>query len=719
MKKKEIEKIPYIGIQKVSRKKGVKYIAATAVEVIKNENHLITEVYRNRKEDLAVPLVRIVLTEKDFGTFFVKEGRWSRMLIAGSAGGYYTGKYPVWEKGGNRYNAKEENEIRSNEDLQRIKSFPGVEEKSWKSQKWYEMINDRIDDISTKERRAREIRRCERRQQGLKERTENTPKLDEEKILDYADRVIFLEKHYLYYKKNGVRVRVACSKCGGVTERRWKLGISYESQFEPMIEEPRQGCYGTCPLCGASGEWKPQGKAMNEYVKTGHLFIGQKYKETGMVFRYIEIEKRYKLGLICEETGMVMKNACEEISGIEIARAYFEEGKKPQKDYHKRNPYSGREFWDDCNLCGLANISINKAPILRETYEEMQGTILQYSAMKEYEAAEEGYINPVEYAERYLHTPQIEMLTKLGLIKVVESLVKYRYGIVANENANRVDTFLGIRKEHIRQLIRYQGEESILKVMQAEKRLGQHWTDEQIDDLAEIKITDMTGWSEVLKHMGIQKMLNLIEKYAKKRYKTESSLRLQAVAMKYFDYLNMRQELGYDLSNTVYLAPRNLNEAHQKMVMEQNKEKTDLQIREVNLKYPLIKKHYRRLRRKFFYEDEDFIIRPARDAGEIVMEGRILHHCVGRDKYLQKHNDGVTTILFLRLKTEPDVPYITVEIGTDNLKIMQWYGAHDNKIDEKNIDRWLNSYVVKLKCGLIGAMEEAGETAEQPLAMLA
>ena len=65
------------------------------------------------------------------------------------------------------------------------------------------------------------------------------------------------------------------------------------------------------------------------------------------------------------------------------------------------------------------------------------------------------------------------------------------------------------------------------------------------------------------------------------------------------------------------------------------------------------------------------------------------------------------------------MPYITVEIGTDDLRLMQWYGAHDKKPDKDNMDRWLNIYLTKLRCGLIGAQDEAGEAAGQPLAMLA
>lgn len=715
MKKKAIEKIPYIGIERTSRKKGAKYIAATMVKIVGHEKHLITEVYKNEKEALAVPLVRIVLTKKDFGTFFAESGKWSRGLIAGNP---YTGEYLIWDKSENFCNAeaKKENVMRSDEDFQRIKNFPGIVENKLRNRLWYELINDRIEIISATERRVRNYRRYERRQQRLKERAENTPEIDEKKLLDYTDKVIFREKHYLFYKKRGEWARVACSKCGGVDEYRWKPGISYESQFQHMIDEPRQGGFGTCPMCGARGEWKPQGKVRDSYSKAAHLFIGQKYKETGMVFRYFEVEKEYQLGLICEDNGLVMKNACEQLSGIEIARVYFEEGEKTQTDYHKHNSWIGEDYWDDCNLYGRANILIREAPIHKETYEAMEGTILQYSAMKEYEAAEGNYINPVAYAKEYLQIPQIEMLTKLGLVKVVESLIKGRYNIVANKYANRVDTFLGIRKEHIRQLIRHQGEEGILKVMQTERQMDQHWTAEQIENLAELNTKNRVGWIVVLEHMGVQKMLNLIKKYAGAEYGTGCSdviSRLRVVAQTYFDYINMRQEQGYDMSNSVYLAPRNLIAAHQKMVVEQNKTKAAQRIQEVTAKYPLIKKHYRRLRRKFYYEDKDFCIRPAKSAEEIVIEGRILHHCVGSDSYLSNHNNNISTILFLRPKAALDVPYITVEIGTDDLKLMQWHGAYDTTPDKKNIDRWLEDYLTKLKCGLIRSREEAAVQQER------
>ena len=109
-----------------------------------------------------------------------------------------------------------------------------------------------------------------------------------------------------------------------------------------------------------------------------------------------------------------MYNAYEKLSGVELARAYFEPGKKVQVDYNKHDPYVGRDFWDDCNLYGLSSIRINSGPILPETYGEMTGTMFQYSAMKEYANSLMSVCNPVEYLECYMRTPQLEMLNQLS-----------------------------------------------------------------------------------------------------------------------------------------------------------------------------------------------------------------------------------------------------------------------------------------------------------------
>ena len=83
------------------------------------------------------------------------------------------------------------------------------------------------------------------------------------------------------------------------------------------------------------------------------------------------------------------------------------------------------------------------------------------------------------------------------------------------------------------------------------------------------------------------------------------------------------------------------------------------------------------------------------NAGEIILEGRMLHHCVGGDSYLSKHNRGETAILFLRREESPDNSYYTIEIKGN--EIVQWYGLRDKKPDKEIIGPWLDKYVESLK----------------------
>lgn len=720
MKKKTIEKLPFLTLPAVSRKRAVRYVAVTDTRKIAEEMHLFVEVYRNRKDSMDIPVVRIALTGEDFGTFFPRTGMWSESRITSNT---WNSDGLIWREDDDhgwrsREDKEKENVLHSQKDLERIKAF--TNETVWREESWWDFIDKRQQDISSEKYRKKERRRYERRRQALEERQRQTKKLPEKRILKYADTVIFHDRHTIFYRKHGARATIACSKCGGVTDARWKHGQSYESQFEKTITEPAEGHYGICPLCRETGLFIPQGHAGRKKRAVSSLFLGQQYKETGFVLRYIQVEKEWELEEFCGVKGLEMTGAYEKLLGVEIARVYFEPGKKVQKDYHKNNPYSGEDYWDDCNLYGMNNISIKTGKIMPETFEEIGNTFLRYSAMKEYCAAEKGDINPVDYLERYMQTPQIEMLVKMGLTEVVRELVRCHYGIVMDVDAKRPDLFLGIRKERVRQLIRAKGDIDILNIMQMEKRMGQCWTDAQIEQIAELRTGDKM--SIVMEYMSVQQFLNRVAKYAGCEYGTGCSTaesRLQDTAGRYIDYLNMRRTLGYDMTNTVYLFPRDLYAAHVTMVVESNKKEADARIREASERYPLIKKHYRRYRKMFYFADGEFLIRPARNAGEIIMEGRILHHCVGGDRYLNGHDKGEHLILFLRFMDRPDEPYITVEIDPDRKRIIQWYGANDKKPDEMRMQGWLDAYVTRLRCGLAATEQETTAQVEQTLLMAA
>lgn len=704
MKKKAIEKIPYIGLKKTSRKKDVKYVGVAETKIIGGAEHLLIEVYKNEKNEKDIPEVRIALNKNDFGTYFPKTGEWNRKKIMPNGGYCRT----IWEKTGEGNDWREQEKInilQNEEDLGKIRDF--CKKKIYSEKHWWEYIHKYQDDITVRERRKTADRKYQRRAEALQDRINHTKELPEQRILDWANKTCFGKLHYLYYKKHGSWVQIACSKCGGVTDARWKSGISYESQFQRMVKEPKEGKYGKCPMCGTLGEYKCQGKVKGTYRKQAYYFLGQRYKENGIVLRYIEVEKRWELELTAGEKGTEMQGACEELSGIEIARAYVKPGEKVQIDYQKHSWYEGKDYWDDCNLAGLSNIAIGEGKILPETYREMQDTAFRYSGLEEY-ADKGGKVNPIDYLERYQQIPQLEILSKMGLTEIVRRITRGECGVIEDQNAKRLDDFLGIQRERTDQLIRTGGNGKLLDAMKTEKRLDQHWTEKQVEQMAETGLrTDSAGIA--LRYMTVQKMLNRIAKYAGCEYGTKCSTAINEIrrtAITYTDYLRMREERGYDLHNSVYQQPRELQTAHDQMVAEINQEKVEKRLKEVKEKYPEIREQYRKLRKEFFYEDDTYLIRPARSAEEIVTEGRILHHCVGGNNYLTKHNEGTSYILMLRFQEEPETPYITVEISAAGKNILQWYGAYDKKPDENHMREWLKEYLRKLKDGTLAETEK-------------
>lgn len=475
---------------------------------------------------------------------------------------------------------------------------------------------------------------------------------------------------------------------------------SFEGQFEHVIDQPKNNTSGRCPYCGTPGTWKAQGKTKGAYGITKNFYIGMPYKEKGAVIRYLECEKIFRMDELAEEDGLKMAGAGERCTLIEVARMYVEEGsKRIQTDYHKYSHYSGENFWDDCNLCGMNNIPVNSAVVHEGTWKMLEGTVLQYSGAQQF-AKEYREIKLMDYMKRYMEYPQLEMITKMGLYGVAKSMTDCRIGIISQQYAKKPEDFLGIRKERIKLLIRKKGDISYLDAMKTERRMGQNWTEKELEMVKETGI-GREDLELALEHMSMKQLVNRIEQYSGVNIEVEGELcskaavNVRSAARTYFDYLRMRQQRGYDLDNQIFLHPRNLQRAHDQMVLEINREEIEKRDNEVEEKYPNIKKNYRKLRNRYFYEDEDYLIRPAQSAQEITWEGRSLHHCVGGNTYLSRHNKGESVILFLRKKDSPETPYITVEIqGT---KILQWYGAYDRKPDEENMGRWLKEYRQKLE----------------------
>lgn len=95
------------------------------------------------------------------------------------------------------------------------------------------------------------------------------------------------------------------------------------------------------------------------------------------------------------------------------------------------------------------------------------------------------------------------------------------------------------------------------------------------------------------------------------------------------------------------------------------------------------------------FDDGKYEIRLPKNCEEIVEEGESLHHCVGG--YAERHAKGVTTILFLRDKENPDESLATIEVTDGNvrqihLKYNAWLGTRPELVP--TVMRWLRNTAV-------------------------
>ena len=678
MKKKKIEAVPWIRPEKMKLGKKIFFVAAADTREIEGEEHLIIDIWQKGK--YKIPVLRAAYSKKDWGLLYPQEGKWTRENIDGR-------NYGCWNelkaegrfKDGYRHAKRESTEI-SQASAEKVYQFvdgKSVKEMAWNT--WIDELKKQQDNIE----RDRRIRRYDRRMEAMRQRHEATPEIPDE-FKEWAAGML-ADNNFLYYRKKGRYVKVRCSHCGGEFEGCTKRLETYEGQFQHIIPNVENMAYGTCECCGARGTYRPIGRMKGTYAISVPIYLIQPYQEKDFVVRYFLYEK-------------YLRTDCpEECRLYEIARAYVTP-QKIQCDYHKAGMID--TYWDDCNLYGMNNIEMKEGQIWPESWNLVKDTLCTHTGLQEY-ASRFRELKPVLYLGRWKESPYIEVLSKCDLYEAAVAAVHNRLDI-ANQYGRRPAEILGVYPYRMKMIRETYGNVNLIRVLQVESDTESHFTEKQIQQIKELGIAGNGRINMALEIMPVQKLINRIFKYTGIEPDTRGSLcsrgkeLLRQTADRYLDYLSMRQQAGDDLADSIIQFPRDLNTAHDEMVRMINDRKEEIHIRTKEGEFPNIRKQYLSLRKKYFWEDDAYIIRPARSAEEIIMEGRTLHHCVGGDTYLRRHNSKESIILFLRLKETPKVPYVTVEIEAKTGMIRQWFGIRDTKPDEKAIGKWLGDYVSRL-----------------------
>lgn len=151
----------------------------------------------------------------------------------------------------------------------------------------------------------------------------------------------------------------------------------------------------------------------------------------------------------------------------------------------------------------------------------------------------------------------------------------------------------------------------------------------------------------------------------------------------YNDYVIACQYLGLDMSLDKNRYPHNFNYWHdiridQYATAQANADKKER--RELYSKFSNAIKKYLPLSN---FESEDYIVVIAKSPAELIREGKILQHCVGKMNYDQKVIKQQSLIFFVRNKATPKKPFVTVEYSLENNRVIQSHGKYNNCPDKK------------------------------------
>lgn len=679
MRKREVDSIAPLPVEKLASK--VKMIATAKIVKIGGKDHLIIDFYYNKKALMKVPHLRVVINDKEYANKM--NGVWNNK-------GLKTKDYvDLWNDGIDRENRVDKSDIfvsdNSKKLIQRFEKKV-IGHKSNESS-WYHPFDSVISienhiEYKTRERRENsKLELMEKRMAAVSEAPEEFYTWSKGK----------LPMGYMYYKRRNARyVDLLCSECGMGYTKAYKRGESFESSLESVIEPPQQNNYCKCELCGASTIYKQRGRYEDSvYEMNATSYLIEPFENNGAIVRMFNIQKFLRT---TEAAEYVITERARLFIGDKLDQIYWScsrwGGGKWIDTWTWNNP--GSAFNPDRDSVGYLWPESN-----------IEDTFLKYSQMERYGVYGDKLLRPMRYARVFKEVPELEMVYKLGMTELMQELLE-RGGHILCEGKDFTER-LGIHKKNFKELIRVKGNWETLRMMQIEKKLGFELSIEQREKLRPYYLK--LGENKLrlaLDYMSITTFIHRVEKYAGMALPTGSYPtcildRVSHQITMYLDYLYMRNELHHDLSNSVRIYPRNLEEEHDKLVIEQNAEKDKKYITEREGKYPQIREQYKQWCKKYEVEFENMHIRPASSAEEIILEGRLQHHCVGGDTYLSRHNEGKSIILLLRQQDKLDEPYVTIEIKDND--IVQWYEAYDKKPHKDAIEPWLEKYKGYLKTG--------------------
>lgn len=286
----------------------------------------------------------------------------------------------------------------------------------------------------------------------------------------------------------------------------------------------------------------------------------------------------------------------------------------------------------------------------------------------------------IDFFKEYYKFPQLEYLVKLKLYNLVYDFVLRGYLSYNNYNSseNNIKKFLKLETNYYNYLLKHNLDSYGLEALYVLQKLKIK-PDESNIEFAKI-------FDSVFRENNVPDCIsfNSLKNYYYKFLKTKDNLE------DYKDYLEFAKTLNYDLTDTKYLKPANLKQAHDNAYNKVESIKNEPL-------YAAVKNKCKQYLKLSYVGKKYSIVMPEK-AEDIVQEGIDNHNCVGT--YLGRVKMGYSIICFVRHSENKEKSFYTLELDPKTLKIIQCRGYSNGTTSEetavqKFVTAWRKNIVLK------------------------
>lgn len=485
-----------------------------------------------------------------------------------------------------------------------------------------------------------------------------------DKVKRYFNQVATGNENFFMVPDREDKQKAICSRCGKhIVLAKFKL--SHKDRT-------------TCPKCGADGEvvhaWQ-RARTQAKYYFT--YFERALYDKEAIIARSFAVYR-----CICTDTG--------EIFDDYVPREYYLMRKGEAIHWTHTCDFWGHEWWSKRRslyskdyVMALSGYQVclgldRLKPLLKDSW-------LKYSQLDAFirlTGAEDAF----RYIELYQKHPQLEHIMKMGLWNIIaEGLRCHSFRSIFNWKGKTPKDLFGVPigkgdmlalsalavdmdTFHLALYLKKNSRFSLTDLAQKRKEL------ERLSNFDTCKRFD------TLKGYGVcaEETLKYILRQQQKKTRYRS---IRGVLIDWMDYLKDCNELGLSLEDTAVLKPHDLQQAHQNIIA-QLKIKAD---EELDKQMAKLKEE----RKRYNFAAGGFIAKVAENSTELIVEGKVLHHCVGT--YADKHAKGKCTIILIRRLEEPEVPFYTMELVGPEKRIIQVRGNHNCGMTQE-VEAFVESY---------------------------